>query len=141
MRYEPQCDDFPKKPEVEALMQLGDQILAEMKITDSPQRDLFTVQEYARVLTHLRHAKRPPKFGVDLGDCLEEARLTVGVRQLWTIERSFRTNKHDLRIRPIFHWKPSRIRAHLAICYLAFVCVQQLEYRLRQLGYPMSPDR
>ena len=83
MRYERQYDDFSKKPEVEALMQLGDQTLAEMKITDSPQRDLFTVQEYARVLTHLRHAKRPPKFGVDLGDCLEEARLTVGVRQAY----------------------------------------------------------
>ena len=61
-------------------------------------------------------------------------------RQLWTIERSFRTNKHDLRIRPIFHFKPARIRAHLAICYLAFACVQHLGYRLRQLGYPMSPE-
>ena len=43
-------------------------------------------------------------------------------------------------VKPIFHFKPARIRAHLAICYLAFACVQHLGDRLRQLGYPMSPE-
>ena len=43
-------------------------------------------------------------------------------------------------VKPIFHFEPARIRAHLAICYLAFTGVQHLGYRLRQLGYPMSPE-
>ena len=61
-------------------------------------------------------------------------------RQLWHIERGFRTNKHELRIRPIFHWTPRRIRAHIAICYMAYCTLQHLLLRLRLLGFPMSPQ-
>ena len=41
-------------------------------------------------------------------------------RRLWRIEEAFRFNKHDLRMRPVYHWKPERVRAHILICYLAF---------------------
>ena len=30
---------------------------------------------------------------------------------LWQVEESFRITKHDLRVRPIWHWNPDRIRA------------------------------
>ena len=36
-------------------------------------------------------------------------------RRLWEIEDAFRVNKHDLRMRPIYHWKPERIKGHIAI--------------------------
>ena len=36
------------------------------------------------------------------------------------IEACFRINKDDLGIRPIFHWKESRVRAHVTIGYMAF---------------------
>ena len=62
-------------------------------------------------------------------------------RRRWEIEACFRTNKHDLKIRPIFHWKPRRIRAHLAICYMAFCCLQHLRHRLAIRGTAMSPDQ
>ena len=61
-------------------------------------------------------------------------------RRRWEIEACFRTNKHDLKIRPVFHWKPRRIRAHIAICYMAFCCLQHLRHRLAVRGTPMSPD-
>lgn len=53
---------------------------------------------------------------------------------LWRIEESFRINKHTLKMRPIFHWKPERIKAHIAICYMAFSTLRRLEYlvQLRQ---------
>ena len=41
-------------------------------------------------------------------------------RNLWVIEESFRINKHTLAMRPIYHFSPKRIRAHVLICYLAF---------------------
>ena len=41
-------------------------------------------------------------------------------RQLWRIEEAFRFNKHDLKMRPVYHWKPDRIKSHILICYLAF---------------------
>ena len=33
-------------------------------------------------------------------------------------------------MRPIFHWKPERIRAHVAICYMAFSVLRHLEYQV-----------
>jgi len=41
-------------------------------------------------------------------------------RRLWIIEESFRINKHTLAMRPIYHFSPKRVRAHILICYLAF---------------------
>jgi transposase len=58
---------------------------------------------------------------------------------LWQIEEAFRINKHDLRMRPIFHWKPNRIRAHIALCFLAYTLAKQATYRLGLiLKKPMS---
>ena len=53
-------------------------------------------------------------------------------RGLWQIEACFRVQKHDLKIRPIFHWTPQRIKAHIAICFMAFTAQSYLRYRLRQ---------
>lgn len=61
-------------------------------------------------------------------------------RGLWQIEESFRINKHDLKMRPIYHWTPSRIKAHIAIAFMAFVCVRYLEYRMKTQSEKCSPE-
>jgi len=61
---------------------------------------------------------------------------------LWQVEESFRIQKHDLRVRPVFHWSAKRIRAHIAICFLAFSLIRFLQYRLRQkTGEYFSAER
>ncbi len=60
--------------------------------------------------------------------------------QLWQIEESFRISKHDLSIRPIYHWTPNRVKAHIAICYMALVCVRHLEYRVKTQYEKLSPE-
>lgn len=50
--------------------------------------------------------------------------------RLWRIEECFRINKSTLSMRPIFHFKPERIRAHVAICYMAFTVLRHMEYRV-----------
>ena len=67
--------------------------------------------------------------------------LVVQYRRLSEIEACFRANKHDLRIRPVFHRKERRVRAHIAICYMAFCCLQHVRHRLAAHGDRMSPDR
>ena len=62
-------------------------------------------------------------------------------RSLWQIEESFRINKHDLRMRPIFHWKPHRVRAHIAIAFMAFVCVRYLETLMTIRQQKISPEQ
>ena len=42
------------------------------------------------------------------------------------------TQQHDLKMRPIFHWKPQRVRAHIAICFLAYTLARQAVYRVNQ---------
>jgi transposase len=39
---------------------------------------------------------------------------------LWYIERAFRMNKTDLRIRPIYHHLHNRIEGHICICFTAY---------------------
>jgi transposase len=59
---------------------------------------------------------------------------------LWQIEESFRITKHDLRIRPIYHWTPRRVKAHIAICFMALTCVRHLEYRVARQYKKLSPE-
>lgn len=61
-------------------------------------------------------------------------------RHLWTIEAAFRLTKNDLRIRPIFHFKPERIEAHVALCFLAYALAQHAAYRVSLQQLPMSFD-
>lgn len=61
-------------------------------------------------------------------------------RGLWQVEESFRINKHDLRMRPIYHWSPQRVKAHIAISFMAFVCVRNLEYLLSVQSQKISPE-
>jgi transposase len=42
-------------------------------------------------------------------------------RDLWFIERAYRITKGTLEIRPIFHFTPKRIEAHVCICFVAYI--------------------
>lgn len=56
---------------------------------------------------------------------------------LWQVEQCFRVSKTDLRIRPIYHWTPQRVKAHIAICFMSLVCVRYLYYltKVHQLAF------
>ena len=51
---------------------------------------------------------------------------------LWQIEQTFRITKYNLKIRPVFHYNPARIKAHFAICYIALVLIRTLELIMRR---------
>lgn len=65
-------------------------------------------------------------------------KLLTRYRDLWKIEEAFRFNKHDLKLRPIYHWKPERIRAHIAICYVAFALLSYAKIKLRENNINIS---
>ena len=60
---------------------------------------------------------------------------------LWQVEESFRITKSDLKIRPVYHWKPSRVKAHLAISFAALFLVRHLEYRVKVQYKKLSPKK
>jgi transposase len=72
---------------------------------------------------------------------LSDEELIHQYSNLWQVEESFRITKHDLKIRPIYHWKPSRVKAHLAISFMAYTLVRYLEYRVRLQYKKLSPEK
>jgi hypothetical protein len=55
-------------------------------------------------------------------------------KQLWTVEQTFRTSKHLLSTRPIFHKRDETIRGHVFCSFLALVLKKALEESIAALG-------
>jgi Transposase DDE domain len=55
-------------------------------------------------------------------------------KQLWAVEQTFRTAKHLLATRPIFHKLDETIRGHVFCSFLALVMKAELEARIAALG-------
>ena len=67
-------------------------------------------------------AKLDGKFVVHSNDdTLTAEDLALGYKQLQIAERAFRLLKNGIRIRPIFHWRPHRISAHVSLSILALL--------------------
>ncbi|NKQ41232.1 MAG: IS1634 family transposase [Sulfurovum sp.] len=77
---------------------------------------------------------------VNESSTLSNAEILTQYSNLWQVEESFRITKHDLKIRPVCHWKPSRVRAHLCISFAALFLVRHLEYRVRVQYKKLSPE-
>lgn len=59
--------------------------------------------------------------------------------QLTEAEAAFRIQKSDLCIRPIWHHKQGRIKAHILICFLAYVLWKTLQQWQSRAGLGHSP--
>lgn len=55
--------------------------------------------------------------------------VALGYKNLLEAERGFRDLKGTLLLRPVFHRKDERIRAHVLICFLALVIIRVAETR------------
>lgn len=53
--------------------------------------------------------------------------VALGYKQLMEVERAFRTLKSTLSLRPVYHTKDDRIRAHTLLCWLALLLVRIAE--------------
>lgn len=60
-------------------------------------------------------------------DSLSAEDVALGYKQLMEVERAFRTLKTTLELRPIYHRKDERIRAHVLLCFLALLLVRIVE--------------
>ncbi len=65
-------------------------------------------------------------------DTLSAEDLALGYKQLMRVENCWRTIKSGLRTRPLFHWKPHRISAHVSLCVLALLIERIAEIRTGQ---------
>ena len=86
-------------------------------------------------------------------DTLSAEDMALGYKQLMRVEQAWRDMKSGLELRPVFHWAPHRIHAHVAITVLALLLERTAEHacadtwrnirdRLRriQLAQLLSPN-
>jgi len=58
------------------------------------------------------------------------------------VDRAFRIIKTTLlNIRPIYHWKEKRIKAHAFICMLSYYIVVEMKKRLKKLFFENGKGR
>jgi transposase len=57
---------------------------------------------------------------------------------LWVVENAFRVTKGTIEIRPMFHFTPRRIEAHVCICFIAYKVYKELERILKTSGNNLS---
>ena len=61
--------------------------------------------------------------------------------QLTEVEDAFRTTKHDLGMRPIFHQKKERAQAHIFVCFLSLVMWRTLQQWMKASGLGTAPRK
>ena len=71
-------------------------------------------------------------FGYITNADLSATDIMQQYRGLWQVEQTFRITKHNLKIRPVYHYVDRRIKAHFAICYLSLALLRTTELSLRQ---------
>ena len=61
-------------------------------------------------------------------DTLSAADLALGYKQLQRVEVAWRSLKSGLKLRPVFHWAPHRIHAHVALTVLSLLLERVAEH-------------
>lgn len=61
--------------------------------------------------------------------------------ELRVIERAYRITKGTLEMRPMFHFTPKRIEAHVCICFVAYKVYKELERILKIKQIDLSVDK
>ena len=55
-----------------------------------------------------------------------------------TVERAFRISKQSIRIRPMWNRTEEHIKAHLFICFVAYLLMSLLQLQVRRKGHDLS---
>jgi transposase len=74
-------------------------------------------------------------------DDLSPAELWTAYIGLTQAEAAFRIQKSDLQLRPIWHQRLDRVKAHLLVCFLAFVLWKTLGQLCHKAGLGDEPRR
>ena len=64
-------------------------------------------------------------------DTLSAEDMALGYKQLLRVEQCWRQLKSGIRMRPVYHWRPWRIEAHVTISVLALLLERIAELRAR----------
>lgn len=72
---------------------------------------------------------------------LDAEQLWQAYIQLTEAESAFRIQKGDLRLRPVWHQKTGRVKAHILVCFLAYVLWKMLGQICKRAGLGSEPRK
>jgi transposase len=102
------------------------------------QRLEITWQRQAKFADWSQHADGCYLLRSNLMD-IDAATLWKRYIQLTEAEWAFRITKDELEIRPIWHQKESRVKAHILVCFLAYVLWKTLAGWMQNAGLGDAP--
>jgi len=88
-----------------------------------------------------KEARYDGKYVLRTNTSLSAEAVATRYKELWRVERLFRTAKSSLDTRPIFHHFDATIQGHVFVSFLALVLMRQLEEGLEAKGVSLEwPD-
>jgi len=70
---------------------------------------------------------------------LEASKIVEAYKNLSEVEDAFREIKDFLRLRPIYHYSPLRVKGHVMVCFLSYLIEKILEKHLKRANVGLSP--
>jgi transposase len=144
--YNPEQAEYDKQNRERTLERIGTELIAlkdlPKKKRDKAKNGLLTHRSMGRYVKELKDGKlRIDKAKVRQAEKLDGKYLlstsdeslttediALGYKQLYEVERAFRTLKSTLSLRPVYHSKDDRIRSHVLLCWLALLLVRMAEH-------------
>ena len=107
----------------------GKNIRLSVKITKNEDRYQWALQSGGNYILRTNWKEADPK--------------TIWKRyiQLTEVEDAFRTEKHDLGMRPIYHRKQDRTQAHILVCFLSLAMWRALQQWMKASGLGTAPRK
>lgn len=108
---------------------------AKSKLSGALKKTYFSLSNDAKIILDEKRLEEDAKldgyfgFYTNLDSNPEE--IIAQYKGLWQVEQTFRISKHNLEIRPVYHWNSERIKAHFAICFLALSLIRYTEVLLK----------
>lgn len=128
--------------------QLGGILARHPQVADLYEAEIQTTPQGVRLVWSYRQERRDWQELREGAYLLRTNLEAETAEQLWTkyiqlteVESVFRTLKSELAIRPIFHRKESRIKAHVLVAFLGYALWVTLKHLLKARGSDLSPAR
>jgi len=108
---------------------IGKDMRLSVKITKNEDRYQWALQSGGNYILRTNWKEADPK--------------TIWKRyiQLTEVEDAFRTEKHDLGMRPIYHRKQDRTQAHILVCFLSLAMWRTLQQWMKASGLGTAPRK
>ena len=136
-------DEYERKVTIERLNKILGKSVKD-KLRGSLKKPYIKLSNQSTIMLDEQKLEEAKRFDGYFGFCtntnISAEEVIAQYRGLWQVERTFRITKHNLSIRPVYHYKDRRIAAHFAICFLALALIRTTEFLLAKNNQQISSE-